>query len=121
MTLSVAEIGKQALDGVANALTGVVHSAVLTTDEKGEYNRKTGGYDDTPNLTYTCRVLVRNTPTGLTLGTHIITAKEQVLLLEGLKVVPAENHRLVFKGKTKTIVFVEDVLDAGGMYNVVVK
>ena len=121
MATSIAQISKKAFDAVSKKVNGVIFKAVLETDEKGSYNRTTAAYDDATNTTYNCRLLVDKTPKDGKLGTYIISKKEQVLIVEGLTIVPKENQTLTFNGGTKTITFVDDVLSAGSLFYVVVK
>lgn len=121
MSLTVGQIGKKAFDAVAKKLSGVIHDAVLETDEKGSYNRTTASYDEASNSTYDCRLIVDKTPKDGKVGTYTVPEKERVLLVEGLTVVPKENQTLTYGGETKTITFVDDILFAGELFYVVVK
>jgi flagellar basal body rod protein FlgG len=121
MSTSVAEIGKKAFDAVARSLSGVVHSAVITTDEKGTYNTTTASYDASEGSTHDCRLIVDKTPKDGKIGTYTITEKEQLVLVEGCPIIPSENMKITFNGVEKTITFVDDILFSGTLFSLVVK
>lgn len=121
MSTTLKLISKKAFDKLAAKLTGVVFTGTLTKQTKGAYNRTTGSYDAPTDATHSCRVLVAETPTNGLLGTYTVSEKEKVLIVEGLTVVPVENDKLDFNGDTKTVTFVDDILDAGEFFQVVAR
>ena len=121
-TLTPATIARRAFNRISTRIGDVIFDAVMTTSERGPYNRLTGEYEKVEGTEYPCRVVVEKTNLdGNIVGSYIVSEKERVLYIEGLKVSPLENARIRFNNDEKTITYVDDVLFSGTFFKVVVR
>lgn len=121
MTLSVADIGKLAFDGVAAALSGVVHDARLTWDAKGDYDIDAGKRTKSKRFIDGRAVEDASKPVADIFPDYTKGPADRMVLLEGLVVAPQETMRLCYSDRDLTITAVADIAGGGGLYYVMAR
>lgn len=120
--VTVAEIAKQAFDGVAAALGGVVREVTLSYDTLGVHDAVTGTAP-TVTTTATGRSVV-GTASAIPNKFPAYTAgpNDILIMLEGFDVVPRVGWRVTINGDAeRTIRAVGDIVGAGAFFEVVAK
>ena len=119
MSLSVADIAKKAFDGVAAGLSGVVKSATITVEVKGEYNATTGTRAVT-STTYSGRA-VFGTAAAIRsrFPAYEVGPDDLIISLEGFSTVPSVNDTVTIDSVDRTIKAVGDIAGAGDFFEVI--
>jgi hypothetical protein len=121
--LSVGDIMKEAFDGVAAELSGVIKTATVTRHTPTGYDPATGQNTFSPPVTQTGRAVIENESTIKNVFPgYVAVGTERLVLLEGLSWAPQEGDQVavesLWSGRKCTAVL--DLLGAGGAYRVVV-
>lgn len=118
--VTVAEIAKEAFDGVAVSIEGVVKAATMEYDTQGAYNAATGTYALTPTSGGAGRAIVGTAKAVKSSFPAYVAGPNDILLyLEGFTSSPSINWRVSIDGVVRVIKHIGDVVGAGGFFEVV--
>lgn len=119
MTISVADIAKQAFDKVASKISGVIQAATITRTVNGTYNPTTGTYTQSTSTDTGRGVFASEDVAKDIFPDYIIGPSDEMIYLEGLKsLAPKETDNLAIGGRTLTIKRVRNLVNSGGLYAV---
>lgn len=119
--LEVGDILKEAFDGVAAELSGVIKSVTITRNSPTGYNATTGQPTVAPPVTQTGRAVIENESTIRNVFPgYVVVGTERLVLLEGLSWAPQEGDVAAVEGLTsRKVVAVLDLLGSGTGYRAV--
>lgn len=115
---TVAEIAKRAFDGVARGIPDAIHAATISHEVKGAYDNATDTYASTVTTDAGRCVVDTVKPVSDVFEDYIAGPSDQLVLLEGFGMIPAENWTLEFAGRALTIKRVQDIVAAGTLFYV---
>jgi len=118
--VNVADIAKQAFDGVASAIDGVIKDAVIRV-ETSTYNQSTGGVDVT-TTNHSCRVVFGDRSAIKDyFDDSIIDEGMRLIFIEGLAIVPKKTNKLIYSDLVLILDSVLNVAESGGFFVVLAK
>ena len=125
MSTTVAEIAREAFDAAAEELPDAIKTGTLTrTGAPGAYNPVTGAYPPGVSQTATGRIIFATEQLGTGADPfpgYVASPNEDLVYLEGFRLIPAENDRLTADGVTFAVLRGRDLLRAGGLSAAIVR
>ena len=118
--VTIAEIAKEAFDAVALEITDAIHAATLTRTVDGVYNTTTGAYETTTPDQEGRAVVDTVTPKADVFPDYVVGPADELVLLEGMTSAK-ENDSLVFAGRTRIVMQVQDIVAAGSLFFVIAR
>lgn len=119
---TIADIAKEAFDGLSAEITDAVHPATLTrrTIDEAAYDVMTGQYEAAVT-TQTGRAMVETQrPMRDVFPEYVAGPGDELIFLEGFTAC-RENDHLTFGGRTRVIRQCQDLLGAGTLFYVVAR
>lgn len=119
---TVAEIAKEAFDGVAEEMPDVIQAASLTRTVRGEeYDSDTGSYLVTTE-TWPCRALFADENSMAdAFPAYVIGPSDRMVYVEGLTTTPNETDRMVIGGQPVIVQSVGDIVGVGTFFSLIVR
>ena len=119
MTITVAEIAKQAFNGVAAALGGVVSDATLSYDAQGAHDPVTGTAITTTTSATGRAVIGTSAAIPSKFPSYVVGPFDTLIMLEGFSMAPKVGFKVTIGTNERTIKAVGDIAGAGEFFEVV--
>ena len=118
---TVAAIAAKALNAVSARITDAVPDATLTRAVAGAYDAANGAYEQQPPIVQTGRAVnYGEAPRADRFPNFVIAPGDQWYLLEGFTSV-LKNDVSTIGGTSRTIVAVQNIVEAGTLFQVVAR
>lgn len=118
---TVAEIAKEAFDGVAAEMPDVIQDASLTRTTQGVYDPSTGTYATTTQ-TWNCRALFADEKAMAdAFPAYVIGPADRMAYVEGLATTPKEADAMTIGGQAVTVMRVGDIVGVGTFFSLIVR
>lgn len=119
--MNVADIAKEAFDGVAAELDGVIQAASLIRTIRGAYDPTSGTFTETAQQWSGRALIADERALADIFPAYVIGPSDRLVYLEGFTESPKETDKVTIGSKAYQVTKTADIVGAGSFFTVVLR